>query len=78
MTATLKLFEVVFFTIDEVPSGLDPFNDKPKVLSGITPFEILKLNKGKDNFIYWRRDEVKEPWMNVTELHKGNIVNFPE
>lgn len=64
------------FAVAAIEFGIDPFNSDPKIISGPAKDRILELQKGIDNFIYWPRDEANEPWMNATELHKGNIVYY--
>jgi hypothetical protein len=64
------------FAVAAIEFGVDPFNNVPKVISEAIKDDALSYDKNEDNYIYWRRDEANEPWMNVNELHKGNIVYF--
>jgi len=64
------------FAVAAIEFGIDPFNSLPKVISEAIKDNALSYDKNEDNYIYWRRDESNEPWMNVNELHKGNIVYF--
>jgi hypothetical protein len=64
------------FAVAATEFGIDPFNNQPKVISEAIKDNALSYDKDEDNYIYWRRDETNGPWMNVNELHKGNIVYF--